>query len=175
VERSIGRPGPDESIEYYTTYTSRVPDGDIVELLERQRGEFGDYLGGLTEADGARRYAPGKWSLKEVIGHLVDVERVFSTRALAFSRRDPADIPGIEQDDYVAEAGFDDRSLADLAGELDAQRRANVAMFRALRPEQWTRAGSASGSRMSVRAAAFCLYGHVDHHREVIESRYLGR
>jgi len=169
----IGRPAPGECAEYYTTYTKRVPDGDIIELLERQRGELGDFLEGIDEATGAFRYAPNKWSVKEVLGHCVDVERVFAFRALAFARKEPAEIPGMEQDDYVAAAGFDDRTIADLAEELDALRRANVVWFRTLPQEAWSRAGVASGNRMSVRAAAYILYGHVSHHRDVLERRYL--
>lgn len=171
--QSERRPGPDEYAPYYGTYVSKVPDRDILELLEAQRVEIGRILDGVDEAQGAHRYAPGKWSVKEVIGHCIDTERVFASRALAFARRDPADLPGFEQDDYVAEASFDARPTADLVAELDVVRRSTIAFFAGLAPETWTHGGIANGSRMSVRAAAYVIHGHLTHHVGVLKSLYL--
>jgi hypothetical protein len=167
------RPKHDEYADYYHTYISKVPDGDIVRVLDDQRSELVSFLSAIPEERGGFRYADGKWSLKEVVGHVVDVERVFGVRALAFARRDPAPLPSMEQDDYVAAAGFDRRSLADLGAEFDALRRSHVILLRSFDGDTWLRAGTASDCTFTVRAVAWILAGHARHHADVIQERYL--
>jgi hypothetical protein len=168
------RPEPQEYAEYYGNYIARVPDGDIVDTLAAQIDTTTQLLGRLTEAQGNHRYAPGKWNLKEVIGHLSDMERVFQIRALAFARRDPAGLPSVDQDVYAANARFASRPLADVAAEFAVVRRAGIAMFHSFDAPVWDRRGCANNVEFTVRSVAFIIAGHELHHRGVIESRYLG-
>lgn len=165
-------PGSDEYAPFYGDYVARVPDGDIVAVLEGQIGETLRMLGGITEAAADRAYAPGKWTIKEVVGHVVDSERVFGQRALRFARGDTTELPGFDQDPYVLAGGFAARSLRDLADELAAVRRATVLLFRGLPAEAWGRRGVASGHEVSVRALASIIAGHELHHRAILRERY---
>jgi hypothetical protein len=167
------RPGRDESAEYYHGYIARVPDGDVLETLTRQREEFVARLRGIPEELGDRRYAEGKWSVKELIGHLVDTERVFGFRLVAFARGDRSPLPGMEPDDWVEEGGFGARTIADLADEFEALRRANLLLFASLDGEVLLRRGTASGFGFTTRALAWILAGHVMHHEEVLVEHYL--
>lgn len=167
------RPTPDEYSAYYGRYIALVPEGDVVEILTGQLEETLALLAPLTETQAAFRYGVGKWSVKQVVGHMIDVERIFAFRALAFSRGEQQPIPGFEQDDYVNQAGFDRRTLADLLEEFSLQRRANALMFRAMPSQAWGRAGVASGNPITVRALAYILAGHELYHRAILAERYL--
>jgi hypothetical protein len=168
-----GRPGADEFAEYYGRYITRVPDGPILATLRRQMDETQAVLRAVPEARGGHRYAPGKWSVKEVVGHVTDVERVFAGRALHFARGEAQPLPGMDQDAYVAAADFDRRPLAAILGELEAVRRASLALFEGLEGDAWMRRGVASGCTFTVRAVPWILAGHELHHREVLRERYL--
>jgi uncharacterized damage-inducible protein DinB len=165
-------PGSDEYAPFYKDYIGRVPAGDIVVVLGEQIGETLRLLDGLTEAAADRAYAPGKWTIKDVVGHVIDSERVFSQRALRFARGDVRQLPGFEQDPYVLAGGFAARSLRDLTEELAAVRRATVLLFRGLPEEAWGRRGVASGHEVSVRALAHIIAGHELHHRAILTERY---
>ncbi|MDX1501233.1 MAG: DinB family protein [Thermoanaerobaculia bacterium] len=167
------RPAPEEYHEYYRPYVALVPDGPILVTLERQLTDTLALLGGLDEERATHRYEPGKWSVKEVVGHLVDIERLFAFRALWFARRDPGEQPGMEQDDWVAAAGFDRRTLAELLAELRAVRRATLTLFHGFTEEDALREGIASGRRFTVRSLAWIAAGHELHHRGVLAERYL--
>lgn len=169
--RSI-RPGPDECAEYYHGYVALVPDGDILETLARQGEEFVSRLRRIPAEHGDFRYAEGKWTVKEVIGHLVDTERVMGFRALAFARGDRTPLPGFEQDDYVAGGRFGDRTIADLADEIESLRRSHLVLFGSFDDEDWMRRGTASGYEFTTRAVAWIMAGHVTHHANVLEERY---
>jgi len=169
------RPAADEYLEYYGQYIALVPEGDAVQALECQRDLMMPFLRRLSEADGALRYAPGKWSIKQMLGHVTDGERVFSYRALRFGRGDRTPLPGFDENEYVAGASFDDQSLLDLVAGLAAQREASLAMFRGFDAEAWTRRGDANGHPVSVRALAFIIAGHGHHHMGIIRDRYLKR
>ncbi len=166
------RPAPDEYAPYYGTYISKVPDGDVVRTLKGQIGDTLAYLRAIPESRGGHRYADGKWSIREVVGHLADAERIFTYRALRFSRQDSTALPGFDENAFVAGSRFDDRSLASVIGEYEAVRAATVAFFDALFPEEWTRHGTASGKEMSVRALAWVAAGHELHHLDVLRTRY---
>lgn len=168
-----GRPGAGEFAEYYGRYVAKVPDGPIVETLARQLEQTMKLLAGVSEERSLHRYAPGKWSLREVVGHVIDTERVFSDRALHFARRQPLPLPGIEQDDFVREGRFDARPFADLLGELETVRHATLTLFGGLDDEAWAARGIASGCEFTVRAVAWIVAGHEMHHREVVRERYL--
>jgi len=170
--RPSGRPGPGEFAPVCADYVSRVPENDIVEALDRQQLEVRTTFAAIPESRAEFRYAPGKWSVKQLAGHLGDGERVFGYRALRFSRGDDTTLPGFEEDEYVAAAMFDARSLAALVEEFEHQRRANVLMFSSLSSEAWRRLGVASENTVSVRGLAYIMVGHVRHHLEVLRGRY---
>ena len=170
--RSI-RPAAGEYAPYYDRYISRVPDGDIVSTLAQQVRETLRVMGSVEESRGGHRYAAGKWSIREVIGHMADTERVFAYRAMRFARADATPLPGFDENAFVANARFDSRTIADLAAELEAVRAANVAFFSALDTEEWTRRGVANDNPMSVRAAAWVIAGHERHHLGILRERYL--
>ena len=167
------RPAATEFAPYYARYVDQVPEGDVVETLEAQLAETLALLGGIPEPRAGHRYAPDKWSIKEVVGHVIDGERVFSYRALAIARGDRAALPGMDQEEYMAGSDFDARTLADLAEEFSHLRRSNVLMLRGLTPAAWSRRGVASGNEVSVRALAYIIAGHAAHHLQVLRTRYL--
>ncbi|HEX8162397.1 MAG TPA: DinB family protein [Pyrinomonadaceae bacterium] len=167
------RPEPGEYAPYYEKYVSLVPAGDIVETLERQSAETLALLRGVPEERADSAYEPGKWSVKELVGHVVDTERVFSHRALRFGRGDRTPLPGFEQDDYVRGANFGARSLADIAEEFARVRAATVALLRSFDEEAWARRGTANDNEVSVRALAHILAGHELHHMGILRERYL--
>jgi len=169
----ITRPAPTEFAPYYGKYIGLVPGDDAVSALEQQISATLALLRGLTEAQGNHRYEPGKWSIKEVVGHVIDAERIFAYRALRIGRNDPTPLAGFEQDGYVASASFDGAALADLAGELELVRKSNLAMFRQFSPDAWQRQGTASDHVVSVRALAYIIAGHELHHVGLLRTRYL--
>lgn len=170
---TAGRPTADEYSPYYGGYVSLVPEGDILYTLERRRDALLELLRGIPETKASSRYAPGKWSVKEVVGHVIDTERIFAYRALRFARGDRTPLPGFEQEGYVSNASFDTRTLSDLADEFDLVRRANLHLFRNLDAEAWSRSGEASGARVTVRALAYIIAGHELHHTNILATRYL--
>lgn len=170
---ATARPEPGEYASYFEKYVSLVPEGGAVEALERQGRETLALLRSLPEERGGHRYEPGKWSVKQVIGHVIDAERVFAYRALRFARGDRTPLPGFDQDVFDAGADFDARTLADLADEYEAVRRSTLILFRHLSPEAWERRGTASDNEASVRAIAYVAAGHEAHHLRLLRERYL--
>jgi hypothetical protein len=168
------QPQTNEYAPYYQKYIALVPAGDVVATLSRQLEDTLSLLRGLTEAQGNLRYAPGKWSIKELVGHIMDGERVFAHRAFRFARNDQTPLPGFEQDDYVREGNFDNRRLSDLADEFEQVRRATLFLFRSLDDEAWLRRGAANETEVSVRAIAYIIAGHETHHMQIVRERYLG-
>jgi DinB family protein len=167
------RPDSSEYPPYTEGYISQVPDGDIVTTLGKQLEETLALINSIPEARGGWRYAEGKWSVKELIGHVIDSERIFAYRALRFARGDATPLSGFEQDDYVRGGAFDKLSLSDLANEYGHVRRATISLFANLDGEAWTRRGSANNNEASVRALAFIIAGHERHHVEILRTRYL--
>ena len=168
-----GRPQSDEYAPFYEKYVRLIPGTDILGALEAQRLVMTQLLGARSEREGNFRYASDKWSLKEVIGHVVDSERIFAYRALRFARGDSTPLSGFEQDDYVKSGGFGERTLADLAGEFAEVRGATIALFNGLDPAAWQRRGVANKNEVTVRALAYIIAGHELHHRRVLEENYL--
>jgi hypothetical protein len=167
------RPQPGEYAPYYDRYLSLVPGNDILAALDEQRRQMLLLLSGRTEADGDLRYAPEKWNVKEVLGHINDTERIMSYRALRIARADATPIEGFEQDDYVRSGPFARRPLEDLIEDYIAVRRATVSLFRNLDEPAWTRRGVANKNEISVRALAYIIAGHDLHHRRILEEKYL--
>ena len=170
---SATKPAKSEFLPYYERYIALVPEGDVVATLSTQIGETLALLRGLPTSVSTYRYAPDKWSVNEVVGHMIDSERIFAIRALRFARNDPAPLPGFEQDDYVRNSTFDSYPLSELASELEAVRQATVFLFKHMDEQPWRRRGIANNAEVSVRALAYIIAGHELHHREILTSRYL--
>jgi uncharacterized damage-inducible protein DinB len=167
------RPAEGEFLPYYGTYIDKVPQGDIVETLTKQLPEILAFIKSIPEDMGDKRYAPGKWSIRDIIGHLSDGERIFSYRALRFSRSDLTPVPGFDENTYAANGPYSKVSLADLADEFEHVRRATIHLIANLDEESLSRRGTANGAEISVRALAYVMAGHATHHMGVIRDRYL--
>jgi len=170
----IGPPLPGEYAPYAIVYLNRVPETDILPALEAQIEESAAVLAQVTEEDSLRSYAPGKWTLRESVCHMADMERLFAYRALSIARGDKTALPGVEQDDWVPYSNANARSLTDLIAELVALRKANLFLFRGLDADAWMRTGIASDNRVSVRGLAYIILGHERHHIEIVRKHYLG-
>jgi len=166
------RPTPTEHIPYYEKYIALVPEGDVLQFMEGQIAEIRALAEAVSEAQAGSRYAPGKWSLREVLGHLIDVERIFAYRALCIARGETKPLNGIEQDDYAAQAEADRTSMKELSDEFANLRRANLAMLRRLSEEASRRIGTASDNPVSVRALTYIMAGHIPHHLQIVRERY---
>jgi uncharacterized damage-inducible protein DinB len=168
----MNRPQPSEYPVWAETYIKLVED-DVLEILERQASEFPDFINSLIErADYA--YAPGKWTIKQLIGHMIDTERILVYRLTCFARGEKTPLPGFEEDDYVNNAHFQDRSLLSFSEEFSLLRKSNVFLFKSLKEEELNQMGNASNRDISVRALLFVLAGHITHHTQIIKDRYLG-
>ncbi len=171
-----GRPASGEYASYAEADISAVPGDDAVAALKAQGAEVMAVLENLEEqAVAGRTYAPGKWTLKEVIGHMVDDERIFSYRALCIARNDQRPLAGFDEKSYVAATGFESRSLASLIAEYRAVREASTTFFQSLTAEEWLRRGEVNGYEASVRGLAFHIAGHELHHLRILRERYLSR
>ncbi len=168
----MNRPGTDEFAPYYQKYIDTVDD-DVIDELETQATSFRDFILSLPDDKADFAYAEGKWTVKELLGHIIDTERIMTYRALRFSRNDLQPLPGFEENQYVANARFRERTLGDLAEEFNLLRRANLHFFRSLNETELSLKGVASGQGMSVRALLFVIAGHVHHHRRILSERYL--
>ena len=167
------RPGTDEYHEYYHRYVKLVPDGDIVSQCATQRDEIEKLLGGIAPDLETYRYEEGKWSAKEVIGHLIDTERVFAYRTIVFARNDSTPQAGFEQDDWVRETDFDSQKMSDLTSQFLVNRNAYLWMLQSLDDGVWTRSGTASDCQFTVRSIPYIVVGHAIHHMDVLRERYL--
>jgi uncharacterized damage-inducible protein DinB len=166
------RPQASEYAPFYEKYIAMVPDGEIEETLEAQLRETKLLLGSVSEKGADFRYAEGKWSVKEVLGHISDTERILAYRMLRIARGDQTPLAGFEQDDYVKAGNFSARPLAELLEEFTAVRRASIVLLRSFDAAAWLRRGVANQKEISVRALAFILAGHERHHRQVLQERY---
>jgi hypothetical protein len=167
------RPEPDEYAPFYDKYVALVPQGDLFSTLDLQPREWKSLLGGLTAPQSEFRYETGKWSIKEVLGHVTDTERIFAYRVLRIARGDQTPLSGFEQDDYAKAGNYSARTLADLLEEFTIVRQSTLTLLRSLSPEAWTRRGNANQKEITVRALGFITAGHANHHRDILEQRYL--
>lgn len=169
----MNRPEKNEYGEFYANYVALVEETDIIAALKNQPQDLQNLLAEVSEEKENFRYASGKWSVREVAGHLIDGERVFSYRALRISRGDQTPLAGFEENFYVAGSNFSEIKLAEALEEFSLLRRSNVLLFKNLTDEMWHRSGTASDALVSVRALAFIMVGHVRHHANVLRERYL--
>ena len=169
----IPRPVGTEYAPFHASYVQGVPDGDILAFLERQGRETAALLRGISEKQSRHRYAPGKWSIREVVGHMNDAERVFTYRALSFARGDANPLPGFDETAWGASSNADSRPLADLVQDFAAVRAATLTLFRGFSETEIGRSGTASGHRVTVAAIAYVVAGHEKHHVTILKERYL--
>ncbi len=171
---AIPRPTPFDHAPFYAPYVAAVPESaDVRFMLEAQLEEVRGLFGPLSEAQGLHRYAEGKWSLKEVLGHLTDAERVFGYRAFCVGRGESKPLPGFDEDAYVAAARFDARPLPSLLSEFVLVRQANLALFDAMDEGAWARIGNANSVQVKACAFPYFCAGHAAHHLGVLRERYL--
>ena len=174
TDHGPGRPDADECLPYYFQYIRLVPDGHIVERLERQITESAAFLSAFTPQEALRREAPGEWNILEIVGHLADTERVFGYRALRIARADPVMWTAVEFEDYVAAANFQERALGDVVAEFTVVRAAFIAFLRGLDAAAWQRRGPQEWTTRSVRAIAYAMAGHELHHVADIRRQHGG-
>lgn len=171
----IPKPDPSEYDPFYETYVSKTPDGDLVALFRSSVQDTLSLLDGLPEGAGESTYAPGKWSIREVVGHVIDTERLFAFRALHMARGDAAALPGMDQEQWSAVSNAGSRSISELTAELKVVRQATIDLFSSLDAEALSRRGTASDCEFTVRAIGYIILGHETHHRGVLADRYLDR
>jgi len=169
---TIGRPERGEYAPFYETYIAKVQGSDVLATLDDQRRQMLLLLSGRTESDGDIRYAPGKWNVKEVLGHVCDGERILSYRALCIARGESAPLPGYDENAYVANAPFSRHPLPDLIEDFIAVRRATLSLFRNFDDDAWMRRGKANNYEVTVRAIAYIIAGHELHHRLALQEKY---
>jgi len=170
---TIARPASTEYAPFYGGYVSAVPEGDLLSLLEHQGDETLKLLGGINEAKSQHRYAPGKWTIREVVGHMIDAERVFTYRALTFARGDAGPLPSFDENAWATASNAGSRTLRDLAQEFGALRASTLAQLRGFSADEFARSGVASKNPITVRALAYIVAGHERHHVKILRERYL--
>ena len=173
MPNSPGRPGKDECAAFYQPYIAAV-DGPLLDALEHDGEAWRELLAAVPPHREGHRYQEGKWSLREVVGHVTDAERMFGVRAMAFARGDRSRFPSFDENEYAAASGADRRGLASLAEELSAVRASTLCLLRSFEGDIWDRRGIASGFEFTVRSLAWIIAGHSRHHRRVVAERYLG-
>ena len=169
----MNRPTETEYAPYYQAYVDQVSENDVMAVLRSEVDDLDVLLNRVPADKETYAYAEGKWTIREIIGHLIDGERVFGYRALCIARGETQNLPGFEQDDYLRTSPYNHIELEDLLSELRLVRLSNIAMFRSLDEEGWNRVGSANNNAVSVRALAFIMAGHVRHHMKVLQEKYL--
>lgn len=165
-------PDPQEYPAYYEPYVALVQGSDLVVAMQHAGKETSAFLDSIGEERGGHRYAPGKWSIRQVIQHIVDTERIFAYRALRFARQDGTALPGFDEEHYAEHGHADDRTLASLVEEFRRVRDASVSLFEGLHPSSLSRMGTCNANRMSVRAIGCLIIGHSLHHAGIIRERY---
>lgn len=166
------RPSEKDYASSYKGYIEQIKEDDILKVLEDQLTTAAKFFNTIPQEKGNYAYSEGKWSVKEVLGHVIDCERIFATRALCIARGEKQSLPGFEQDDYVKEAGFNKRPLDDLVEEFSLVRKSNVALFKSFSEEKLNERGTASENEVTVRAILFIIAGHTIHHIKILKEKY---
>ena len=173
MPNSPSRPGKDECADIYQPYIAAV-EGELLPALQDDAEAWRAMLSAVPSDRERHRYAEGKWSIREVVGHVIDAERMFGVRAMAFARGDRSHFPSFDEDAYAAASAADRRPLSDLTDELSALRASTLLLLKSFGEETWDRRGRASGFEFTVRSVAWIIAGHSRHHRRVVAERYLG-
>jgi len=168
-----GRPGDGEYGQFYGDYVALVPEDDICAAAEAAARDAAALLGGIDEAKSTHRYAPEKWSIKQLIGHVADAERIFGYRVLCIARGESQSLPGFDETEYMRRSNFDDRTFADLVADFTAARQSTIALLRSLGDHVWSNAGVANKQHVTTRGIAYSMIGHSRHHMKVLRERYL--
>ncbi|MCY9695501.1 DinB family protein [Paenibacillus alginolyticus] len=168
----LQRPDSEEYSPYFTGYINQVPEGDYLSILHIQLDAIVDLFSPINNEQGLYRYEPGKWSLKEVLGHITDTERIMSYRMLRIARGDTTNLPGFDQDLYITNTSFDELSMEDLLNDFKAVRQATFTLLKTISEAAWLRKGIANNNEISARALAFVIAGHAQHHLGVIQQKY---
>jgi hypothetical protein len=171
--QKMNRPTESEYAPDYQGYVNQVSENEILPVLRSQLDDLDVLLDRVAPEKETYRYAEGKWSIREIVGHLIDGERVFGYRAFCIARGEKQNLPGFDQDDYMLTAPYDQIDLENLLSELRLIRLGNIAMFRTFDEESWSRVGTANGNEITTRALAFIMAGHLRHHMNVLRERYL--
>ena len=169
----LQKPAPSEYPPYFETYLKRLPDTDILALLAEQVEKLASLFENMAEADAEKGYAEGKWSLKELLQHMLDTERIMAYRALCFSRKEETMLPGFDEDNYAANSDANRRALADILAEYRLQRQSTIALFKSFSPEMLMRVGKANNAQHNVRSIVWVIAAHENHHLGIIQTRYL--
>lgn len=175
MSSSIQRPAPGDYAADFAPYVKLVPEADILAVLDAQSGEVGDLASRISARQAAFRYAPGKWSIRQVLGHLADGERVFGFRAMALARGERAELPGFDENEYVDHGDFDAWSLSELVAQFQSLRHANLQLFSHLSDDAWMRSGIVNCNPITVRAFPWIIAGHVRHHFAILNERYINQ
>lgn len=170
--RHVTAPDADEYAPFYAGYIALVRERDAVGVLQRQIPVLRATIAGMTDEEGLVRYAAEKWSIKEVLGHLTDVERVMSYRLFRIGRGDPTPLSGFDENAYVRAGGYDGRPVRSLLVELESARASTLRLIDTIPPEAWSNRGAANGYPVSARALLFIIAGHVEHHFGLLRERY---
>ena len=173
--RTIQRPATEEMIAYFQRYVVQAHGNDLIEALRNASEQTWEVVSRIPAGFADHRYAPGKWSIKEIFQHLIDTERVFAYRALCFSRNEVIELPGFDENMYIENANTDRRELHELLREYDVVRSSTIQLFNGMSEEMLMRSGTANGNLISVRAIGWTIAGHVLHHMQIIDQRYLAR
>ncbi|QHL86245.1 DUF664 domain-containing protein [Nibribacter ruber] len=172
----IPKPQPSEYPAYYEKYINNISDStNVLDLLHTQRQEVVQLFARVSESESNFAYEPGKWSIKELLGHMNDTERIMAYRALCFARGEQQPLPGFDENDYVVHANFSERTLTDLVEEHMTVRAATISLFKSLSTAALGRLGNANGNPMTVAALAFIIAGHERHHLNILKERYLAK
>ncbi|HEX7599124.1 MAG TPA: DinB family protein [Polyangia bacterium] len=168
----VSRPAPNEYAPYFSRYISLIAEPDFAAMLGRQPAELRALLGKLSPEQAGFRYAPEKWSIRQVVGHVIDAERVFAYRALAIARGEAASLPSFDENSYAKQAGHDGYPLGELLDEFAQVRQSNLSLFQHMSQEDWERVGTVNQNRVSTRGLAYLLVGHAQHHAGILKERY---
>lgn len=175
IKVESGHPQESEYAVYYGRYIGRIEGTDIVAILEGQLEPTLQLLRHIDEQTANFRYEPGKWSVKELVGHIIDSERVFAYRALVFGRNDKAILPGFDQDKWAESAHYATLPFSQIISEFEAVRRSTIALLRQYDAAAWSRIGVANDKQMTTRSVAFVIAGHLQHHLDILKTRYLSK
>lgn len=167
------RPTIHEYAAFYNTYVEMVPKGDIIKIMKKQCDQIKKLLSDVSPKKSLFRYAPGKWCIREVLGHMIDTERVFAYRALRFARNDKNDLPGFDENEYIRQSNYSEVKLKELIEEFCSMRHSNIIMFKNFPDDFEMRKGTANGNSFTVRAMAYIMTGHVNHHLNVLKEKYI--